>query len=630
MLQKRVSGCFLLFGILFFILSPALAQDFDQLLRKAYSSGDSSDIYFSQAKVLIKTKTQQAEYDFCKNAVFSDRGILDSTLYYGNKALPVFKELKDLNKQIYVLNNMAKACQSAGKHEQAIQIYFEALPIANEMKSSLWEVWLNQGISLNYHDFSNYSKGVFYGKKAYEIAIQNIEEDPISVVHALNAIGINYDDWTKYDSALIYHYQVMDLKDRIDTLQIGFTYNNIGNTLIKLGRYQEAEGWIKTAIKISEINNNNTVSSYYDLATYYTNLGRINTKTSNFPEAEKSLFAAKGYSLKSNSKEKIGDCYEAIYELYKISNRADSALFYHELLTRINDSIFNEKNAKLITETEVKYQVAEKEKILAQEKLKSQKILFGSISIVLTLIGFLIVGSLLMRQQKLKNLQQRKEIELQKVIAQVETQNKLQEQRLTISRDLHDNIGVQLTFIIMSVDHLKQAFQPINEKILEQLDSINSFTKSTILELRDTIWAMNQVEMSWQDIRVRMLNFMQKARLSDKTQVEIDLDASLENKKLTSFEGVNIYRILQECIHNAVKHADANLLKIQISNPEPDQIKLTIEDDGVGFDPEEADLGNGILNLKKRVSDLKGKFSLQSSPNKGTRIDVILTNIVHG
>ena len=629
MLLKRVLGCFFHIGILFFFHSPAFAQNFDKLLRKAYSSADSSDIYFSQAKVLIKTKAQQAEYDFCKNAVFSDRGILDSTLYYGNRALPVFKELKDLNKQIYVLNNMAKVCQRAGKYEQAIQIYFEALPIASEMKSSLWEVWLYQGISLNYHDFTNYSKGVFYGKKAHEIALKNIEDDPISVVHALNAIGINYDDWTKYDSALIYHFQVMDLKDRIDTLQIGFTYNNIGNTLIKLGRYQEAEGWIKTAIKISEINNNNTVNSYYDLATYYTNLGRINTKTSNFPEAEKSLFAAKEYSLKSNSKEKIGDCYEAIYELYKISNRVDSALFYHELLTGINDSIFNDKNAKLITETEVKYQVAEKEKILAQEKLKNQKILFASISIVLTLIVLLIVGTLLMRQQKLKNLQQKKEIELQKVLVQVETQNKLQEQRFALSRDLHDNIGVQLTFIIMSVDHLKQAFKPINEKIIEQLDSINSFTKSTILELRDTIWAMNQVEMTWEDIRVRMLNFMQKGRLSEKTQFEIDLEESLEKMKLTSFEGVNTYRILQECIHNALKHADASLIKIQITTPQPDQIKLTIKDDGVGFDPEDADLGNGILNLKKRVLDLKGKFSLQSSPNQGTRIEVILTNILH-
>ncbi len=630
MLLKRVAGQLFLFILFFLIVHQSNAQELEQILRKAYSSRDSSDIYFSQAKVLIKTKAQQAEYDFCKNAVFSDQRIFDSTLFYGNRALPVFKELKDLNKQLYVLNNMAKACQSAGKHEQAIQIYFEALPIAIEMKSSLWEIWINQGISLNYHDFSNYPKGIFYGKKAYEIALKNLEEDPMSVIHALNAIGINYDDWSKYDSALIYHYKVMDLKDKIDTLQIGFTYNNIGNTLIKLNRYKEAEGWIRTAIKISEISDPNSLINNYDLATNYTNLGRINIRSSNFPEAKKSLFSAKEYAIKSKSKEKVRDCYDAFYELYKITLLSDSALFYYELSTEITDSIFNEKNAKLITETEIKYQVAEKEIILAQEKLKSQKILFGSVSIVLTLIGLLIVGSLLMRQQKLKNLQQKKEIELQKVIAQVETQNKLQEQRLTISRDLHDNIGLQLTFIIMSVDHLKQAFQPINEKFLEQLDSINSFTKSTILELRDTIWAMNQVEMTWEDIRVRLLNFMHKARLSDKTQVEFNLDESLENNKLTSFEGVNVYRILQECIHNAVKHAHPNFVRVQISKLDTNQIQLSIEDDGVGFDLDEVDLGNGILNLKKRVSDLKGDFILQSSPNKGTKIEVILTNILHG
>lgn len=124
MVLKRVAGQLFLFILFFLIVHLSNAQEFERFLRKAYSSKDSSDIYFSQAKVLIKTKAQQAEYDFCKNAVFSDRRVLDSTLFYGNRAFTVFKELKDLNKQIYVLNNMAKACQTDGKHEQAIQIYF--------------------------------------------------------------------------------------------------------------------------------------------------------------------------------------------------------------------------------------------------------------------------------------------------------------------------------------------------------------------------------------------------------------------------------------------------------------------------------------------------------------------------
>ena len=77
-------------------------------------------------------------------------------------------------------------------------------------------------------------------------------------------------------------------------------------------------------------------------------------------------------------------------------------------------------------------------------------------------------------------------------MAKIETQNKLQEQRLRISRDLHDNIGAQLTFIISSIDNLKFGFTDISEKLGSKLSNISSFTQQTIYELRDTIWAMNK------------------------------------------------------------------------------------------------------------------------------------------
>jgi len=71
-------------------------------------------------------------------------------------------------------------------------------------------------------------------------------------------------------------------------------------------------------------------------------------------------------------------------------------------------------------------------------------------------------------QQKLRNSQLRKENELKTALAQIETQNRLQEQRLRISRDLHDNIGAQLTFIISSIDTLKLRFKDMNEKLSDR------------------------------------------------------------------------------------------------------------------------------------------------------------------
>jgi signal transduction histidine kinase len=612
-----------------FICKLSIAQELTKALQKGVTSSDSSEYYFSTAKSLIKTPQDQADFDFAKNAYFSNQGKLDSCVYYGEKALEFFEKNQDLNKMIYIRHNLGKAYRSAGDYEEAIKLSFEALPLAEELKSLSWQGWLLQSISNNYHDFSGYEKGVYYGKKSYEILLQNLENDPMSVVLALNTIAINYDDWGKYDSALFFHSKVMELKSVLDTLQIGFTYNNIGNTLIKLNRLEEAKPWIQTAIKISEVNSASGVSEDYDLATYYTNLGRINTKTGNFKEAGEALNRGKFFSIRSQSQEKIGDNFESLYEFFKNTQELDSALYYHELLTKVNDSIFNEKNAQLITETETKYQVAEKERILAEEKLKNQRISFGAAALGIFLIASIGIGILTVKQHKLKNRQQQQEIEFQKIKAQVEIQNRLQEQRFAISRDLHDNIGVQLTFIILSVDQLKKTFQPLGEKALQSLDLIKTFTQSTIIELRDTIWAMNKPEMNFADLRERLWSFIEKAKFSETVGFSFEMDEALEEMKLSSFEGITIYRIIQESVHNAFKHADAGNVSIFLLKKGNEGLEILVEDDGKGFVLEEAEFGNGLLNLKKRVSDLKGKIDIESKIQKGTKIRIDLPENFH-
>src|SRR5690606_13799398 len=121
----------------------------------------------------------------------------------------------------------------------------------------------------------------------------------------------------------------------------------------------------------------------------------------------------------------------------------------------------------------------------------------------LIILGLVVIGYLIYRQQKMKNKQQQQEFELKSAISKIETQSKLQEQRLQISRDLHDNIGSQLTFIISSVDNIKYAFDITNTKLNDKLSGISEFAKSTIVELRDTIWAMNKSEITFEDLQIR-------------------------------------------------------------------------------------------------------------------------------
>lgn len=207
---------------------------------------------------------------------------------------------------------------------------------------------------------------------------------------------------------------------------------------------------------------------------------------------------------------------------------------------------------------------------------------------------------------------------------QVETNFKLQEQKLTISRDLHDNIGSQLTFLISSVDNVKYSFDINNSKLDEKLTEISSFAKETIVELRDTLWAMNSNEISFEDLESRILNFIGKAReVKDEIEFSCEIDANLKSVKFSSIEGMNIYRTVQETLNNAIKHANSTKISI-VAEKLISQIQIIIQDDGIGFDPVTILKGNGLRNMKKRIEDIGGKFDIESSKS-GTKIIITLT-----
>src|SRR5690606_2488490 len=186
-------------------------------------------------------------------------------------------------------------------------------------------------------------------------------------------------------------------------------------------------------------------------------------------------------------------------------------------------------------------QLAEKDLVVRRKNLW----LFGSLGFALVLA---LLGYLLFNQQKLKNRQLQKEVELKFALAKIETQNQLQEQRLRISRDLHDNIGAQLTFIISSIDNLKYGFKDISEKLGNKLSSISNFTSQTIYELRDTIWAMNKECITFEDLQSRIANFIEHAKnASEKIEYSFNIDKNVNDSLVfSSVEGMNIYRIIQE------------------------------------------------------------------------------------
>ena len=164
----------------------------------------------------------------------------------------------------------------------------------------------------------------------------------------------------------------------------------------------------------------------------------------------------------------------------------------------------------------------------------------------------------------------------------------------------------------------------MGDKLSDKLFGISSFTTQTIYELRDTIWAMNKSNITFEDLQSRIINFIDNAKMtSEQTKFTFIIDETV-NKESTfsSVQGMNIYRIIQEAVNNSIKYANASEVKVMISENKGFHIKIT--DDGIGFAEDQVELGNGINNMKKRARDLNGSFAISSSIKKGTAITVII------
>ncbi len=368
------------------------------------------------------------------------------------------------------------------------------------------------------------------------------------------------------------------------------------------------------------------------IADTYCNLGNLAIFQKDYAAAKEHLNASISLLKEINQKPNLITAYEILVDLYQREGKLKEALAAEFEKEKTYQAVISEKKEAALAEFKILYETQKKEQQLAENKVlllqneaKSRRNNYLLIALSIVVFFVALVGYLLYRQQKAKIHQQEKEFELKSAIALIEKQNELQEQRLSISRDLHDNIGSQLTFIISSVDNIKYAFDIQNQKLDNKLQNISNFAKSTIIELRDTIWAMNSNEISIEDLRARILNFIEKAKTAkEDIDFQFTIDEQLLNLKLNAVFGMNVYRVLQEAINNAVKYANPTQITIHFSQVDG-KVKIIITDNGVGFDVENVTKGNGLLNMEKRIESIGGAYSLQTELGKGTTISIILS-----
>ena len=592
------------------------------VLSDLYSNNDldKAMYYANQSLLIAKTKNDTflaLAYNSVAN-IYQYKSQPDSSLAYYKKSLASRQKIKDSTGIADSYNNIGIAYDQQAQFPEALQYYFRALSYYDKMADLEKQAMVFSNIGIVYKAQKEYPKALIYYRKAYH-SYQKTADELNKTVSAgnLGSILINF---KKYQESLRYSEIAKKGYQKLGGERYAaYPISSMAAVYDSLHDFDLANKNYSEAIRLHEIYKNG-----FEVAENANAYANCLIKQQKYPESiqmsEKALVFAKAadanllvvqaYKNLSKAHAKLGDYLKA----YDYANRYNIG----------KDSIFVNEKTKAVFEMETKYETAKKEKLLVEKEAEAQQknILLIAIS---TLAFFIILVALLIyRQQKLKNVQQHQEHELKTAIAQIETQNKLQEQRLAISRDLHDNIGAQLTFIISSVDNIKYAFDITNAKLDGKLQSISNFTKSTILELRDTIWAMNNNQITFEDLRSRIFNFIEKAKeAKENIEFKFVIDENLNQMRLSSVSGMNVYRTIQEAVNNAIKYAEATVISIEgtrIGNA----IRITISDNGKGFEKSAIETGNGLLNMEKRIEDIGGIFNLATSENAGTTITLLL------
>jgi signal transduction histidine kinase len=240
-----------------------------------------------------------------------------------------------------------------------------------------------------------------------------------------------------------------------------------------------------------------------------------------------------------------------------------------------------------------------------------------SLGLLVALLSIARVAFLERRSEQQRGRAEHAEEELRRLSRNlVRTQ---EEERRSLSRELHDAVGQMLSAMTMELGNLESSINS-PDKLRQRLDQARQLNADTIRGVRDLAMGLRPAMLDelglGPALRWQGREFSRRSGVPVTVQIDGDLEGLPETHRTC------IYRIVQEALTNCARHARAKSIRISIYGRH-DWVQLSIQDDGVGFDPRQASpRGLGLIGIQERVRELEGKVTVTSQPEKGTILEV--------
>lgn len=243
------------------------------------------------------------------------------------------------------------------------------------------------------------------------------------------------------------------------------------------------------------------------------------------------------------------------------------------------------------------------------ETVKKAEDMVSQVGAALSLLS----GNLQGISTKLEEIQQRQHLSMQVIKAQ-------EEERRRVARDIHDGPAQSMANVILRIEICERLLEKNPAQVPKELRELKKVLKNSLQDVRKIIFDLRPMALDDLGIIPTLKRYFNE--YEERTGLKVELIAFGQEKRISSAMEVAIFRVIQEAVNNAYKHAQASKVVVRLEMT-PKVVNCSIKDDGVGFVVKEKmgqDKTFGLIGMRERIELLKGTFEINSSPGKGTEI----------
>lgn len=539
----------------------------------------------------------------------------DENLAYGARGLQIAEQNKDTVAIGNFLHNIGVGFYLKGKFDSAATYYYKSADLLNQQNELSGLAATYNSLGQLYRKIGPYDRAHEFYDKAMALYQKLGDKSGISTIY--NESGVVHEYEGNFEEAVKNYNASLEICREMNN-QIGTAYalSFIAGAYTQMKKFKEAEDYNTQALYIRE-----QMKDSFAIALTYTDFGSIYSAQGKLDKAEESILKANVVARALGYVDLLRNNYNELSNIAASKGEYKRSLDYFKQASAIKDSIYKTETSKEVEALSAKYETAQKEKQIQQQQFEIKQRNYWITGIGgLLLLGGLLGYSYYRRYQLRQQARFQSEIHKQQELATRAVIEAEEKERKRIAANLHDGVGQMMSAARMNLSAIKGniAFTSADQE--NNFDKVVNLIDETCQEVRTVSHNMMPNVLLKEGLAAAVTAFVDKI---DERIIKITCYTEGLDERIDSNIETVLYRVIQECVNNVIKHANASLLDISLLK-DADGISVTIEDNGKGFALGDSTKfeGMGLKNIKSRIDFLKGNIEWNSSPGKGTLVAI--------